>query len=99
MYQDASSKWWYPGTITSLCAQPRSYNITTREGVTYRKTQAHMKPYQPPCKKIGDEHFDNDMQTLKANHMQFDNVKSKNNQGQFHSRPKIDIKLSVKLDL
>ena len=39
MYQDATSKWWYPAAITSLCAQPRSYNITTREGVTYRKTQ------------------------------------------------------------
>ena len=34
MYQDATSKQWYPATITSLCVQPRSYNITTREGVT-----------------------------------------------------------------
>ena len=38
MYQDATSKQWYPATITSLCVQPRSYNITTREGVTCRKT-------------------------------------------------------------
>ena len=27
MYQDATSKQWYPATITSLCVQPRSYNI------------------------------------------------------------------------
>ena len=47
MYQDATSKWWYPATITSLCVLLRSYNITTREGITYRKTQAHLKPYQP----------------------------------------------------
>ena len=57
MYQDATSKQWYPVTITSLCAQPRSYNITTRESVTYRQTQAHLKPYQPQNEKSEDEHF------------------------------------------
>ena len=41
VYQHATSKQWYPATITSLCVQPRSYSITTREGVTYRMTQAH----------------------------------------------------------
>ena len=56
MYQDASSKWWYPATITSLCTQQRSYNITTKEGVTYRKTQAHLMPYQPQSKKLEDKH-------------------------------------------
>ena len=34
MYQDVTSRWWYPGTITSLCAWPGRYNINTREGVT-----------------------------------------------------------------
>ena len=34
MYQDATSKQWYLATIISLCAQTRSHNITTREGVT-----------------------------------------------------------------
>ena len=33
VYQDATSKQWYPATITSLYAQLRSYNITTREGI------------------------------------------------------------------
>ena len=55
MYQDATSKQWYPATITSLWVQPRSYNITTKEGVTYRKTQAYLKPYQPQSKKSEDE--------------------------------------------
>ena len=41
MFQDVTSKQWYPATITSLCSEPRSYNITTREGVTYTKTQPH----------------------------------------------------------
>ena len=31
-YQDATSKQWYPAT--GLCAQLRSYNLTTRESVT-----------------------------------------------------------------
>ena len=66
-YQDATSKQWYPATITSLCVQPRSYNITTREGVTYRKTQTHLKPFKPQNKKSDDESSDeqsSDMQTL-----------------------------------
>ena len=44
MVQDVTSKQWYPTTITSLCPDPRSYNITTREGINYRRTQAHLKP-------------------------------------------------------
>ena len=77
MYQDVTSKWWNPATITSLCVHPRSYNITTREGVIYRKAQPHLKPYQTQCKKTEDEHSDNDMWTLKANCNQFDNIKRK----------------------
>ena len=49
MFQDATSKWWYAATITSLCFEPGSYNITTRDCVTYRKTHTHthLKPYKP----------------------------------------------------
>ena len=89
----------YPATITSLCVQTRSYNISTRESVTYRKTQAHLRPYQSQSKKSEDEHScvqSSDMQTLKANHKQFDNM---NNQVQSYSRPKGDIKPLVKLDV
>ena len=56
LFQD-TSKQWYPASITSLCSEPRSYNITTRYGVTYRKTQAHSKPYTPQDKKFEGEHF------------------------------------------
>ena len=86
MFQDVTSKWWYPATITCLCVQPRSYNITTRDSVTFRKIQAHLKLYQSQCEKTEDEHSDSDMQTLKVNYKQFDNIKSKNNQEQSHSR-------------
>ena len=44
MYQDSWSKCWFPATITRLCKVPRSYIITTKVGVQYRKTQAHLKP-------------------------------------------------------
>ena len=37
MYQDSTSKLWYPATITRLCKEPRSYMITTKDGVQYRK--------------------------------------------------------------
>ena len=47
MYQDPASKRWYPATITKLCQEPRSYIITTKQGVQYRKTQAHLKSYKP----------------------------------------------------
>ena len=99
MYQDVTSKQWCPATITSLHVQPKRYNITTKDGVTYRKTQAYLKPYQSQCKKSEDEHSDSDMQTLKANHKHFDNIKSHNNQVQFHTRPKTDIKPPIELDL
>ena len=96
---DATSKQWYPASIASLCVQPRSYNITTKAAVIYRKTQAHLKPYQPQCRKTEDEQSDNNMQTLKASCKQFDSVKSKSNQVQSHSRLKRNIKPPVKLDL
>ena len=80
MYQDATSKQWYPATITSLCVQPRSYNITTRDDVTYKKTQAHLKPYQPQSKKSEDEHSveqSSDKQTLtKTDHKQFESTRN-----------------------
>ena len=55
MWCSKTSKQWYPVPITSLCQDPRSYNITTREGVNYRRTQTHLKPYQPQSKKLEAE--------------------------------------------
>ena len=45
MYQEPVSKKWYPVKITRLCDEPRSYIITTKEGMQYRKTQMHLKLY------------------------------------------------------
>ena len=50
MYQDSANKHWYPAVIESLCPEPRSYKITTRDGITYRKAQSHLKPFTPQNK-------------------------------------------------
>ena len=33
MYQDSTSKHWYPTIIQSLCSESRSYKILTRDGI------------------------------------------------------------------
>ena len=92
MYQDPSDKRWYPATITRLCQEPRSYLITTKQGVQYRKTQAHLKPYHPQeedelCKQ--DKH----KWTIQSaqNHMNETNL--------VQSRTRRDIKPPNRLDL
>ena len=54
MMQDPTSKWWSPAVITRLCKEPRSYQVTTSDNVTYRKMQAHLKPYKPESKSAQD---------------------------------------------
>ena len=46
MYLDPVSKKWFPATIVHLMDAERSYLIKTPEGVDYRKTQQHLKPYK-----------------------------------------------------
>ena len=36
----------FPATIKALCPEPRSYQIETQEGITYRRTQNHLKPFK-----------------------------------------------------
>ena len=55
MYQEPVSKKWYPAKITRLCDEPRIYIITTEQGTQYRKTQAHLKPYQWQYQKTKQE--------------------------------------------
>ena len=99
MFQDSTNRWWFPATITSICSEPISYKITTKEGVTYRKTQSHLKPYDQQNKKSEDEHYklqSSNMQTVKSYHKQF---KKADNLVKSYSRTKRDIKPPVKLDL
>ena len=68
MYQYPTTKQWFPAIITMLCQEPRSYTITTKEGVQYRKTQVHLKPYHLQDKKVENELVsqNNHMETVKA---------------------------------
>ena len=95
MYQDPASKRWYPATITKLCQEPRSYIITTKQGVQYRKTQAHLKSYQPK------ENTSENELLVQNNHKQ--TVKSAKYKQSYtnlaHSRTKGDIKPPKRLDL
>ena len=50
MYQDSTSKHWYPAVIQSLCSEPRGYKILTRDSIVYRKNQSHLKPFTPQNK-------------------------------------------------
>ena len=54
MMQDPTSKQWSPVVITRLCKEPRSYQVTTRDNVTYRKMQAQLKLYNPEVKNVQD---------------------------------------------
>ena len=104
MYQDSTSKCWFPAVIDSLWPEPRSYKITTRDGIVYRKTQSHLKPYTPQDKNLQSFQCvsllmaqNTHMWSVKTEHKKSSQV---SNQTQVQaSRPKRDTKPPVKLDL
>ena len=57
MFHDSISKRWFPTTIISLCEELRSYKIATKDGVNYRKIQAHLKTYKPQNKQCEVRHL------------------------------------------
>ena len=96
MYQDTISKRWFLAVITSRCKEPGSYKIKARDGVIYRKTQVHLKPYRPQSKQDEDEHSISkrcDMWTVQSK------CKTQNSSNLVQSRPKGDIKPPIRLDL
>ena len=104
MYQDSTSKHWYPEVIDSLCSEPRSYKIITRDSIVYRKTQSHLELLTPQ-NKLSQSTKCVSSPVAQSNHMQPVKTESKkesqvNNQLQVQtSRPKRDTKSPVKLDL
>ena len=47
MCQSPITKKWFPVKIKELCLEPRSYQVETPEGIIYRRTQNHLKPFKP----------------------------------------------------
>ena len=93
MMQDPASKWWSPAVITRLCKEPRGYQVTTRDNVTYRKMQAHLKPYKPEVKSVQDAKSCN-MQPLEKTC-----DKTNNNDTIAKARHRRTIKAPVKMNL
>ena len=92
MMQDPASK-LRSAVITGLCKEPRSYQVTTSDNVTYRKMQAHLKPYQPEIKSVQDAKSCN-MWTLEKTCN-----KTKSNDTIANSQHRRTINAPVKLDL
>ena len=92
MCQDPYTPRWFPATIKALCPKPRSYQIETPEGVTYRRTQNHLKPYNSHQKTLK-----RDQSNQKQSNMNKTSVKDKDNTKQ--SCPRRQIKKPVKLNL
>ena len=47
MCQSPITKKWFPVKIKELCPEPRSYQVEMLEGIVYRRTQNHLKPFTP----------------------------------------------------
>ena len=102
MYHDC--KCWYPAVIESLCPEPRSYKITTRDGITYRKMQAHLNPFTPQNKNLQSNQCV--PPPMAQSHHKWSVKESEHKKSQVNdnpqvhtSRPKKDTKPPVKLDL
>ena len=95
MYQDPASRRWYPATITKLCQEPRSHIVTTREGVQYRKTQAHLKSY-----KLEEDTNENELLVQNTHKQTVISANYKQNKANLaQSRARRDIKPPKRLDL
>ena len=57
MCQSPITKRWFPATIKALCPEPRSYQIETPEGTTYRRTQYYLKPFKSSQKTQTKEQY------------------------------------------
>ena len=88
MCQDFVTKRWFPTTIKALCPEPRSYQIETSEGVIYRRTQNHLKPYKSHQKTPRREQSNQNINHKQSN-MNQTSVKNKDNTKQSHPKRQI----------
>ena len=90
MCRSPITKRWFPVTIKALCPEPRSYQIEMPEGITYRRTQNHLKPFQSSQK----------IQTKEKDQRQCQNRKIiKRDSQKILPHPKRQIKVPAKLNL
>ena len=92
MCQSHITKRWFPATIKALCPEPKTYQIETPEGITYRRTQYHLKPFKSSQKTQTKEQY---QQKCLCQKRTPDNDDCK----QIQAHPKRQIKKPVKLNL
>ena len=92
MCQSPITKRWFPATIKALCPEPRSYQIETQEGITYRRTQNHLKLFKLHQKTKTNEQYHK--KCLNTNR-----IPVNNDCKQVQAHPKRQIKKPVKLNL
>ena len=90
MCQSPITKRWFPATIKALCPEPRSYQIETPEGITYRRTQNHLKPFKSSQKTHTTEQYRQQCQNSTI---------TKEDSNKILPHPKRQIKVPVKLNL
>ena len=90
MCQSPITKRWFPAKIKALCPEPRSYQIETPEGITYRRTQNHLKPFQLCQKTQTKEQHKEQCQKRTLSQSDFTKILL---------HPKRQIKVPIKLNL
>ena len=92
MCQSPITKRWFPATIKALCPEPRSYQIETQEGITYRRTQNHLKPFKSHQKTQTKEQYQQKCSNTNRTPVNDDCKR-------IQAHPKNKIKTPVKLNL
>ena len=90
MCQSPITKKWFPVKIIELYLEPRSYQVETPEGIIYRRTQHHLKPFTPSQRTQVDE---------QCSKSQGGRTLIKSNSNTIKQRPKRQIKAPIKLNL
>ena len=76
--------------IKELCLEPRSYQVEMPEGIVYRRTQNHLKPFTPYQRTQTSEQYSK----LPPNRTLI-----KSDYTKIQQRPKRQIKAPIKLNL
>ena len=92
MCQSPITKRWFPATIKALCPDPKSYQIETQEGIAYRRTQNHLKPFKSHQKTQTKEQYQQKCSNTNRTSVNDDCKR-------IQTRPKRQIKTPVKLNL
>ena len=85
MSQSPITKGWFPAKIKALCPEPRSYQIEMPEGITYRRTQYHLKAFKSSQKTQTKQQYQQKCSSQKRTLV-------KDNCQQIQVRPKRQIK-------